>query len=57
MHKLIVAIGGSSGSIYARLLLDRLAAISDQYTEVGIIMSRNAEVNWALEIKDKSIHS
>lgn len=57
MHKLIVAIGGSSGSIYARLLLDRLAAIADQYDEVGIIMSRNAEVNWALEIRDKSIHS
>lgn len=57
MHKLIVAIGGSSGSIYARLLLDRLAEMPDQCEEVGIIMSRNAEINWALEIKDKSIHS
>jgi 4-hydroxy-3-polyprenylbenzoate decarboxylase len=57
MQKLIVGLGGSSGSIYARLLLDRLAEIADQYEEVGIIMSRNAEVNWNLEIKDKTVHS
>ncbi len=55
MHKLIVGLGGSSGSIYARLLLDRLEQISEQYEEIGIVMSRNAEINWALEIKDKSI--
>ena len=57
MHKLILGLGGSSGSIYARLLLERLSAISDQYEEVGIVMSRNAEINWDLEIKDKSIKS
>ncbi len=57
MHKLIVGIGGSSGSIYARLLLDRLNEMRDQYTEVGIVMSRNAEINWELEIKDRSVES
>jgi 4-hydroxy-3-polyprenylbenzoate decarboxylase len=55
MHKLILGIGGSSGSIYARLLLDRLADISDQCQEIGIVMSRNAEINWAMEIKDKIV--
>ncbi len=57
MHKLVVGLGGSSGSIYARLLLERLAQIPEQYKEVGIVMSRNAIVNWDLEIKDKTIQS
>ncbi len=49
MDKLIVGIGGSSGSIYARLLLERLSGLSDQVKEVGIVMSRNAVTNWQLE--------
>ena len=57
MHKLILGLGGSSGSIYARLLLDRLAMIPEQWDIVDIVMSRNAEINWNLEIKDKDIRS
>lgn len=57
MHKLILGLGGSSGSIYARLLLDRLAVLTDQWDVVDIVMSRNAEINWNLEIKDKDIRS
>ncbi|MEP6792975.1 MAG: UbiX family flavin prenyltransferase [Saprospiraceae bacterium] len=57
MHKLILGLGGSSGAIYARLLLERLAAVSDQYDELGIVMSRNARINWDMEIKDKAIES
>jgi 4-hydroxy-3-polyprenylbenzoate decarboxylase len=57
MHKLILGLGGSSGAIYARLLLDRLAIIKDQYDEIGIVMSKNARINWNLEIDDISIES
>lgn len=57
MHKVIVGLGGSSGAIYGRLLLDRLKSIPDQVAEVGVVMSRNAMVNWELEMKDISIHS
>lgn len=57
MHKLILGLGGSSGAIYARLLLERLAAASDQYDELGIVVSKNARINWDLEIKDKTIES
>ena len=55
MHKLILGIGGSSGAIYAKLLLERLAQIPDQVSEVGIVMSRNARVNWDLEIEKMPI--
>ena len=57
MHKLILGLGGSSGSIYGKLLLERLADIPDQYSEVGIVMSRNARINWSLEIPERDIES
>jgi 4-hydroxy-3-polyprenylbenzoate decarboxylase len=55
MYKVILGLGGSSGAIYARLLLERLVAMQDQLEDVGIVMSRNAVVNWELEMKDLPI--
>ena len=57
MHKLILGLGGSSGAIYARLLLERLKGLKDQYQEIGIVMSRNARINWDLEISGQPIES
>ncbi len=54
MTKIVVAIGGSSGSIYAKVLLDRLTQIKDQIAAVGIVMSDNAKYNWELELGNKS---
>jgi len=48
--KIIVAIGGSSGSIYAKILLDRLKVIVNQTEAIGVVMSYNAIYNWELEI-------
>lgn len=48
--KIIVAIGGSSGSIYAKILLDRLKVIVNQTEAIGVVMSDNAVYNWELEI-------
>lgn len=48
--KIIVAIGGSSGSIYAKILLDRLKVIANQTEAIGVVMSDNAIYNWELEI-------
>lgn len=42
MHKIVIAITGASGSIYARLLLDKLVALQSQVSDVGIILSNNA---------------
>ena len=57
MHKLILGLGGSSGAIYGKLLLERLDGLKTQYDEVGIIMSRNARLNWNLEIHDQPVES
>ncbi len=48
--KLALAITGSSGAIYAKVLLDKLAQLHDQWEAVGVVLSDNAKVNWELEI-------
>lgn len=48
--KIVLAIAGSSGSIYAKVLLDKLTQLHDQWEAVGVVLSDNAKVNWELEI-------
>jgi flavin prenyltransferase len=48
--KVIIAIGGASGSIYAKVLLDKLLTLENQWDKIGCVLSENAIVNWELEI-------
>ena len=50
MRKIVVAITGASGSLYPRLLLDKLAAIRDQWESVAIVMTDNAKEVWKTEL-------
>jgi flavin prenyltransferase len=50
--KVILAIGGSSGSIYAKVLLDKLILMQNQVEAVGIVMSDNARYNWEYELEN-----
>jgi 4-hydroxy-3-polyprenylbenzoate decarboxylase len=52
--KIIVAITGASGSIYAKVLLDKLVTLQDQIDAVGIVMSDNAKDVWKFELGDTS---
>jgi 4-hydroxy-3-polyprenylbenzoate decarboxylase len=54
MKKVVLGIGGSSGSLYAKLLLDKLHSLQNQFDDCGIIMSDNAKINWEIEIGDQS---
>lgn len=54
MKKIVVAVGGSSGSVYAKVLLDKLKGLSDQLAAVGVVMSKNAAFNWEYELGDRS---
>lgn len=52
--KLVLGIGGSSGSIYAKVLMDDLAGpLRDQWDAVGVVMSDNAKFNWEYELGNK----
>jgi len=52
--KIVVAVTGASGSIYAKVLLDRLVQLKDQVSEVGVVMSDNAREVWKLELGSAS---
>jgi flavin prenyltransferase len=49
-QKIVVAITGASGSIYAKVLLDKLMVLSDQLDDVGLVMSKNAKEVWLHEL-------
>ncbi|PAW94513.1 3-octaprenyl-4-hydroxybenzoate carboxy-lyase [Mucilaginibacter sp. MD40] len=51
-NKIVVAITGASGSIYAKLLLDKLQQLQTQLQEVAIVMSDNAKQVWQFELDD-----
>lgn len=50
MHKIVVAITGASGAIYAKCLLDILSQLQDQIESVGVVMSDNAKIVWETEL-------
>ena len=42
-HKIIVAVTGASGAIYAKVLFDKLVQLKEQIEDVGVLMSDNAK--------------
>lgn len=52
--KVVVAITGASGSIYADLLLKKLQGLNQQIAEVGVVMSDNARDVWKFELGNES---
>lgn len=51
--KIIVAITGASGAIYAKVLLQKLQSLSSQIQEVGLVMTDNACQVWEHELGNK----
>jgi len=52
MNKIVVAITGASGSIYARLLLTKLSGLTTQWNELAVILTENAKEVWKTEMED-----
>jgi len=50
--KIIVAITGASGSIYAQKLLFKLGELSNQFSECTIIFSENGKNVWNYELNE-----
>jgi len=57
MKKITVAITGASGSIYARLLLQKLEQLKDQITELSLVMTDNAKQVWETELGDNNYNN
>jgi flavin prenyltransferase len=56
-NKIIVAITGASGSIYAKVLMDKLLQNKHQWQAVGVAMSSNAKDVWATELGSTSFEN
>lgn len=51
-RKIVVAVTGASGSIYAKILFKRIREIKEQFDEVAVVFSSNARDIWEYELKE-----
>ena len=49
-RKIAIAITGASGSVYARILLQKLLAAKEQWEECSLVMTENAKEVWKTEL-------
>ena len=54
MNKIVIAITGASGSIYAKVLLEKLLSIPEQWTELSVILTENAKEVWKTELENET---
>lgn len=50
MQKIVVAITGASGSVYASVLLTKLMQLKQHWDEVSVVMTENARQVWQTEL-------
>ena len=55
--KIVVAVTGASGAIYAKLLLEKLQLLSTQIEEVAVVMSDNAKEVWRFELDNDNYNN
>ena len=51
-NKIVVAITGASGAVYAKVLLDKLMQVKEQWQELSVVMSNNAKEVWQTELNN-----
>ncbi|RTL60975.1 MAG: UbiX family flavin prenyltransferase [Sphingobacteriales bacterium] len=49
-NKIVICITGASGSVYARVLMDKLLTLNKQYTALSVVMTNNARDVWQTEL-------
>ncbi len=54
MRKIVIAITGASGSLYASILIEKLLTIRSQWETVSIVMSNNARTVWETELDNQN---
>jgi len=52
-NKIALAITGASGAIYAKVLLDKLMLLKNQWEELIVVISNNAKEVWKTELGNK----
>ena len=57
MRKIVIAITGASGSIYAKILLQKLSLLKEHWSDLGVVMTTNAQQVWQTELDESSYNS
>ena len=52
-NKVVLAITGASGSIYAKLIIEKLLTLKSQWLELAVVMTDNAKLVWETELGDR----
>ena len=50
MQKIVIAITGASGSVYAKVLLTKLLQLKEYHTDLAVVMTDNAKQVWQTEL-------
>lgn len=53
-NKIVVAITGASGAIYAKLLIEKLLQMKEQWKQLSVVMSTNAKEVWHTELGNEA---
>ena len=53
MKKIVIAVTGASGAIYASLLIDKLLKLRSQWSALSVIMTVNARKVWETELENQ----
>lgn len=53
-RKIVIAVTGASGALYARQFIDKLLAVANQWNELAIVITDNARQVWQTELGDTS---
>ena len=56
-NKIVVAITGASGAIYAKILMDKLLQLHHQWQELSVVMSANAKAIWKAELDNEDYNN
>ena len=57
MNKIVIAISGASGSIYPKVLLDKLFTIQTQWNELAVVLTENAKDVWKTELGNQNYNN
>jgi 4-hydroxy-3-polyprenylbenzoate decarboxylase len=52
-RRIVLAITGASGSLYAKLMIEKLAAIKSQWEELSVVITENAKLVWETELGER----
>ena len=53
LNKIVVAVTGASGALYAKLVIEKLLQLKDQWQELSVVMSNNAKQIWKAELANE----